>query len=185
MHEYLENETVLGEGIHSFTDIGFLDIMKDINESVENGSISWMHLDGNAEAPEVIQFFADDEDPSIYHKIYDAFIVYQKQYLKEYSTKNYDIDYSNCEKSYILKYSEGMHGEHHFDDLVDGKTRRVTVVYYPNDDYSGGEIEFPRFNVKLKPIKDQALVFPANFVHEHIIYPTEKGTRYLIGGFFY
>lgn len=185
MHEYLENETILAEGIHSFTDIDFLDIMEDINESVQDGSISWMHLDGNESAPEVIQFFAEDEDPTIYHKIYDKFIQYQKQYLKEYSTKNYDIDYSNCEKSYILKYSEGMHGEHHFDDLVDGKVRRVTVVYYPNDEYSGGEIEFPRFNVKIKPKKDQALVFPANFIHEHIIHPTQNGVRYLIGGFFY
>jgi hypothetical protein len=185
MHTYLENEKILGEGIHSFTDINFLDIMEDINNSVADGSISWMHLADDINAPEVIQFFAEDKDPSIYNKIYSKFIEYQKQYLKEYSTKNYDINYSNCEKSYILKYSPGMHGEHHFDDLVDGKTRRVTVVYYPNDDYSGGEIEFPRFNVRIKPKKDQALVFPANFIHEHIIYATEEGTRYLIGGFFY
>jgi hypothetical protein len=185
MHTYLENETVLAEGIHSFTNIGFTDIMEDINTSVENGLRSWMHLDNNISAPEVIQFFSEDEDPSIYNKIYDKFIKYEKQFLKEYGTKNYGIEYSNCEKSYILKYSPGMHGEHHFDDLVDGKTRRVSVVYYPNDNYTGGEIEFPRFNVKVKPEKDQALVFPANFVHEHIISSIKEGTRYIIGGFFY
>lgn len=185
MHTYLENESILGEGIHSFKDINFLDILNDINDSVERGSRSWMHLNDDKNAPEVIQFFSEDEDPTIYNKIYDKFIQYEKQFLKEYSTKNYDINYSNCEKSYILKYSEGMHGEHHFDDLVDGKIRRVTVVYYPNDDYTGGEIEFPRFNVLIKPTKDQALVFPANFIHEHVIYPTQSGTRYLVGAFFY
>jgi hypothetical protein len=185
VHTYLENETILAEGIHSFTDIDFVNIMEDINASVENGSRAWMHLDNNINNPEVIQFFAEDEDPSIYNKIYNKFIVYEKQFLKEYGTKNYGIEYPNCEKSYILKYSPGMHGEHHFDDLVDGKIRRVSIVYYPNDNYTGGEIEFPRFNVKVKPEKDQALVFPANFVHEHIIYSIKEGTRYIIGGFFY
>ena len=84
MHTYLENESILAEGIHSFTDIGFVDIMEDINASVENGSRSWMHLDNNIDAPEVIQFFETDKDPYIYHKIYDTFIEYEKQFLKEY-----------------------------------------------------------------------------------------------------
>lgn len=185
MHQYLKNEVIIAEGIHSFFNIDFTNILNDINNLVLTGKKSWMHLDNNKMAPEVIQFFADDEDPSIYNKVYDKFIVYQKQYLKEYSTNDYDIDYSNCEKIYIMKYSDGMNGVHHFDDLVDGKIRRVTVLYYPNDNYDGGEVEFPRFNVIIKPEVDQLLVFPGNFVYEHVIHPTKNGTRYLIGGFFY
>lgn len=185
MHKYLDNEYILAEGIHSFSKINFTEILNDINEKVADGSIFWSHLDNNPSAPEVIQFFPEDEDKFLYNKIYNKFIEYQKQYLKEYSTDRYDIEYSSCEKIYIMKYSEGMEGVQHFDDLVPGKIRRVTVLYYPNDNYDGGEIEFPRFNVIIKPEEDQALVFPANFVYEHVIYTTKNGVRYLIGGFFY
>ena len=56
--------------------------------------------------------------------------------------------------------------------------RRVSVVYYFNDDYEGGEIVFPRFNVEIKPKANQLALFPANYMYNHNVKEITKGTRY-------
>lgn len=79
----------------------------------------------------------------------------------------------------ILKYGVGQQFTNHVDDHPDYH-RRISTVYYMNDDYEGGEINFPRFNVTLKPKANQMIVFPSTFVYNHSVSPVTEGTRYAV-----
>jgi hypothetical protein len=56
----------------------------------------------------------------------------------------------------------------------------VSVVAYINDDYEGGEIYFPRFNLTIKPQAGDVIVFPSTYVYEHASQDMISGTKYAI-----
>jgi hypothetical protein len=56
----------------------------------------------------------------------------------------------------------------------------VSVVAYLNDDYEGGEIYFPRFDLTIKPKQGDVLVFPSTYVYEHASLPMKNGTKYSV-----
>jgi hypothetical protein len=56
----------------------------------------------------------------------------------------------------------------------------VSAVAYLNDDYEGGEIVFPRFNLSIKPEPGDLVVFPSTFIYEHSSEPILNGTKYSI-----
>jgi Rps23 Pro-64 3,4-dihydroxylase Tpa1-like proline 4-hydroxylase len=79
----------------------------------------------------------------------------------------------------ILKYGEGQHFSNHVDDNL-AYHRRISTLYYLNDDYSGGEINFPRFQLSIKPLKNQMILFPSTYVYNHYVSPVKEGTRYAV-----
>jgi hypothetical protein len=79
----------------------------------------------------------------------------------------------------ILKYGQGNHFVNHFDDSR-AYPRTVSMSFYLNDDYEGGEIEFPRFGLKIKPKANQLIMFPSNYVYNHTVHPVVSGTRYAV-----
>lgn len=56
----------------------------------------------------------------------------------------------------------------------------VSVVAYLNDDYEGGELYFPRFNLTIKPKQGDVLVFPSTYIYEHASLPMKSGTKYSV-----
>lgn len=56
----------------------------------------------------------------------------------------------------------------------------VSVVAYLNDDYEGGEIYFPRFDLTIKPEPGDIVVFPSTYIYEHASLPMKSGTKYSI-----
>lgn len=77
----------------------------------------------------------------------------------------------------LLRYEGGQEYKAHYD----GGTptgRAISAVCYLNNDYEGGEIEFPHFNVKIKPLPGMLILFPSNFAYSHIAHPVTKGTKY-------
>jgi hypothetical protein len=83
----------------------------------------------------------------------------------------------------ILQYEAGGFFTNHIDD---GPThpRTLSIILYFNDDYEGGEIEFPNFNVLHKPKAGEALIFPSSFIYNHNIKVITAGTRYAAVNFF-
>jgi len=79
----------------------------------------------------------------------------------------------------ILKYGVGQKFVNHIDDHPEYH-RRVSTLYYINDNYSGGELFFPRFNVTLKPKANQMVIFPSTYVYNHSVLPVQDGTRYSV-----
>ena len=79
----------------------------------------------------------------------------------------------------VLKYGEGQQFTNHIDDHRD-YPRRVSTVYYLNDNYTGGEINFPRFGITFKPEANQMIVFPSTYVYNHSVSPVVEGKRYAV-----
>lgn len=91
----------------------------------------------------------------------------------------YGVGYGWHEEYSILKYGTGQHFTNHIDDHPQ-YPRRVSTVHYLNEDYEGGEIIFPRFNIRLKPKANQMILFPSTYVYNHSVSPVTEGTRYSI-----
>lgn len=79
----------------------------------------------------------------------------------------------------ILKYDIGGKFNNHMDD-GGGNFRRVSTVYYLNDNYEGGELCFPQFNIELKPEAGDMIIFPSSYVYSHNVNPVKRGTRFSI-----
>ena len=101
----------------------------------------------------------------------------EKDYIYNY---NCLIETNNSHDSYgILKYGEGQKFINHIDDSPNA-IRRISTVYYLNDNYTGGELNFPRFNLTVKPQANQKIIFPSNYIYNHSVSPVVEGERYAV-----
>ncbi len=98
----------------------------------------------------------------------------EADYKSEY---NIVTDWHDCYG--ILKYGPGQKVIDHIDDSQ-MHHRRISTVYYFNDDYTGGEVVFPRFDISYKPVANELLVFPSTYVYNHSVLPVIEGTRYAV-----
>jgi 2OG-Fe(II) oxygenase superfamily len=56
----------------------------------------------------------------------------------------------------------------------------ISMVMYLNDDYEGGEIFFPRFNLTIKPKKGDIVIFPSTYIYEHSSLDMVSGVKYAV-----
>ncbi|MCP5141718.1 MAG: 2OG-Fe(II) oxygenase [Gammaproteobacteria bacterium] len=73
------------------------------------------------------------------------------------------------------------HYENPYPQVVD---RVLTWMTYLNDVEEGGETEFEHQQVKTRPKEGLTLIWPAGFTHSHRGLPAQKGTKYIITGWF-
>lgn len=116
--------------------------------------------------PEPIKFFSD---------ILNAkFSIIEQDYEEDHYIK-----FKVHQPYKILKYDLGGKFDLHIDDA--GATfRRASTVFYLNDDYEGGEIEFPSFSIKYKPSAGDFIMFPSSYAYRHRVTPVTSGVRYSI-----
>jgi len=79
----------------------------------------------------------------------------------------------------ILKYQTGQQYKMHA-DAGGGNQRVLSLVWYINDDYTGGELEFPFFNRKIKPPANSMIFFPSNYIYAHIAHPVVENVKYAV-----
>jgi predicted 2-oxoglutarate/Fe(II)-dependent dioxygenase YbiX len=92
--------------------------------------------------------------------------------------KRYGISESLYHEHYqVLKYSSGEEYGCHYDGPSSTK-RVISAVCYLNDRYEGGEIEFPFFDIKYRPVPGSLILFPSNFAYTHIAHPVKTGVKY-------
>jgi hypothetical protein len=96
------------------------------------------------------------------------------QYLNTYYAK-----IEKFESPQLLRYGKEQKFHDHIDDHP-FFTRRISLTYYLNDEYEGGDVEFKRFGLRFKAQKNQLLIFPSNFIYNHEVYPVTDGLRYVI-----
>lgn len=102
-----------------------------------------------------------------------------EDYINDYRSFYLIENYQKYDSFQILKYGNGQHFSNHVDDCL-AYHRRISMSYYLNNDFDGGEIEFPRFNLKYKPEGNDLLLFPSTYIYNHKIYPVTDGTRYAV-----
>jgi hypothetical protein len=79
----------------------------------------------------------------------------------------------------LLKYSGGQECKGHYDGPTE-TARCISAIVYLNNDYSGGELEFTNFGIKIKPEPGMLILFPSNYAYSHLAHPVETGTKYAV-----
>jgi hypothetical protein len=108
--------------------------------------------------------------------------IYEKlKYCIDDYAKYWGINVVYYEAFNFVKYEgEGKHFNIHADH---GPAYNATVsaVIYINDDYEGGEIQFPRLDgYTLTPKVGDIAIFPSNYIYEHASLPMRSGTKYCV-----
>ena len=78
----------------------------------------------------------------------------------------------------VLRYSDGQEYKAHYDGGSAEVSRQLSCICYLNDDYEGGELEFPNFKIKIKPEPGMLILFPSSYPYLHVAHPIKKGTKY-------
>jgi hypothetical protein len=88
---------------------------------------------------------------------------------------------------HFIKWIPGMNSKEHADcEKPDGTPAwtadfykyNISVLMYPNDDYTGGEIIFPEYDLTFKPTPGSFILFPGNNNYKHIVSRVDSGVRY-------
>lgn len=102
--------------------------------------------------------------------------------VNDYKSRYYSYDAVDYFGWVMLKYREGDFFSGHTDASHDFP-RQMSLVYYVNDDYEGGELEFPHIGLTIKPIAGELVIFPSNYLFLHSAKHVTKGTKYSIINF--
>lgn len=102
---------------------------------------------------------------------------------RDYSS-SLGIEYVDPSPISISKYQKGAemgpHVDWHGDTMVEPL---MSAVLYLNDDYEGGELDFPDLGVTIKPKAGSIIIFPsvAPFYHQSLI--VKSGFKYMSPAF--
>lgn len=118
-------------------------------------------------------------DSLIYSKVSEG-------YQKWWSSINFELSQSSFFRNLndtgyqINKYEIGQYYNYHVDNSVtnNNQNRVLSIVIYINDDYEGGELQFPFYTYK--PSKGQGIFFPSDWLYPHKSCPILKGVKYSI-----
>lgn len=188
------NRKELAPGILVYSDVLPLemDLAADVEDSISLNSISWSAaevLEGtvkDARDTDIIGVAYYDTYQDSFTDPRDAFNKTLSNLFLEYF-KPIEMDYlgyhgvsmSTHDSYSVLRYGIGQKFINHIDDH-EKIHRRVSTVYYANDNYSGGEINFPRFNISYKPKANEMIIFPSTYVYNHSVSEITEGIRYAV-----
>ena len=176
------NETGLREIRHHIetsqkTDLSVFDPQK----SNETGTKQW-RVDKNVRDTQHVEM------GSLFPKIVDMF----KDTVREIINPFYGVQISESEVPQILSYTVGGHYCPHIDgeslwqtpdgELIWKKStdRDLSIVFYLNDDFEGGDFIFPDHKIRVRPEPGMLVCFPSNHHYKHGVEPVTKGKRYSI-----
>lgn len=108
----------------------------------------------------------------IYYTVADV----QNDCLHNYQSE-YNINMTYMEAINFVKYTTGQHFNVHTDHGF-SYVCTVSSVMYLNDGYEGGELWFPKLNLKIKPQYGDVIFFPSTYVYAHASMPVTSGTKY-------
>jgi hypothetical protein len=194
------NKEEIAPGIVVYSDVipDSENLYADIEEGIVSANLNWTAASVKEESgPTVntktrdthsigVAYLGENKDISSINNMSELFFVNLNNIFFENFNpieKNYMSSYgifSEWHDSYgILKYGEGQQFTNHIDDHP-SYHRRISTVYYLNDNYTGGEINFPRFNITFKPKANQMIIFPSTYVYNHSVSPVIEGERYAV-----
>lgn len=89
--------------------------------------------------------------------------------------------------THFVKWTQGMNSKLHADcEKPDGTPAmsanfykyNISVLMYPNSEYSGGQITFPDYDIIIKPQPGDFIMFPGNNYYRHTVELVTDGVRY-------
>ena len=83
----------------------------------------------------------------------------------------------------LKKYCSGNHDRFdlHVDvDHYDSAKRYLAFLYYLNDDFTGGETDFPYHSKKIIPKTGSVMIFPPMWMYPHAGLGIQEGSKYIM-----
>ena len=120
--------------------------------------------------------------------LYDLFWPYM---ITANQNAGWNLELSCAEDFQLGRYTDGGHYDFHVDEMgfktmksdniMDGTTRKLSMVCWLNEDFEGGEFEFHnsvsnKDDRIIKPTKGTIVFFPSWLAHK--VHPVTEGTRY-------
>jgi hypothetical protein len=90
---------------------------------------------------------------------------------------NVSVNPHRQSKLHVVKFVKGFCLFPHVDTLS-SEGNHIASVYYINDDYTGGEIDFPDHNLTIKPKANSLIIFPGNENYVHGVNKIIDNDRY-------
>jgi predicted 2-oxoglutarate/Fe(II)-dependent dioxygenase YbiX len=112
--------------------------------------------------------------------------------VKEIINPFYQCEVHSSEIPQVLSYGIGGHYKPHIDGESIWVTPRgekiwkkstdrdISMVFYLNDDFEGGDFVFPELKVRVRPEPGMMVCFPSNHQYMHGVEPVTRGKRYSI-----
>jgi hypothetical protein len=120
-------------------------------------------------------------DPMKTHRLYPLFkdSIYLKidECVKDYGLE-YNINSFIHEPLSVLKYSNGGQYRAHSDAVPNGISRVFSLVACLDNTSTGGQLEFPYFDLNIYLNPGSVVLFPSNYPYLHIARPVVDGIKY-------
>lgn len=78
---------------------------------------------------------------------------------------NKEIYKYNWFSLFTVTFSKGEYQAPHIDFTCEKNRPNISSVIYLNNDFEGGEIYFPEFNIEIKPSMNSLIIFNSDTVH--------------------
>lgn len=182
----MKSKEILFPGLAVYSNLDISDqLIKDIEEYAGINNKTWEHPRQNPKKYNMLQiaFPSADKGSDINSAKINGQLQVIQDCLENYCA-TYEVSYNPAESTHwnILKYDVGHKFTRHHDDDGDFKSR-ISLVFYLNDDYEGGELFFHHLNLKIKPQANDLVIFPSSYLFSHSTKPVISGTRYSITRF--
>ena len=149
------------------------------NDLISHIESSELHINDQNVQCESIDLARTD---NLHAKVFDLFLNL-RDWIRQYLTLEVMGD-----SGYQLRKIHGT-TRLHTDGSLDepgGNLRNLSCIIALNDDFGGGEVNFPKQDFLYQMSKGDILIFPPYHTHTHQVYPPHAGTyRYTINTWFY
>jgi hypothetical protein len=106
--------------------------------------------------------------------------IFQTSRLKCMDHYDVEVDSEFMGQYFLTKWRVGSNMKPHI-DTDSMKHQHIVCMYYFNDNYEGGEIVFPDYDLKIKPKSNTIIMFPGNENYRHGVLEVSEGFRYTYG----
>tara|TARA_R100000315_G_C5186044_1_gene108237 strand:+ start:120 stop:671 length:552 start_codon:yes stop_codon:yes gene_type:complete len=119
---------------------------------------------------------------AFYNDLFRAVKSVNDAYRKKHPYMKY-MSSVRCTNFRVNKYEEGGFMSEHADAIHHSHGQsygfpEVSVLFFLNDEYEGGE--FVVSDIIFKPKKNSSIIFPSTFMFPHYVNKVTKGTRYSV-----
>ena len=107
----------------------------------------------------------------------------KNNFEKKYGIKLEHRVEESGQSMFLNKWKKNISMNAHYDEEIMNDFN-VSIIYYLNDDYNGGELHFPQHNLKIKPKANSAVLFPGNKNYYHEVLEVFGSDRYTSSAWF-
>lgn len=112
------------------------------------------------------------------------FTVSKERYEKKYNIiLEHRVEEGSNQSMFLNKWKKNIHMNAHYDEELMSDFN-VSIIFYLNDNYDGGELNFPQHNLAIKPKANSVIIFPGSKDYYHEVLEVFGEDRYTSSAWF-